>query len=123
VLAAQLQYCRALERTGAKGCKDWGGLLELLKVGPSDEATAIDRTRNWFMALLNKHPKYPPRPVEELIQEAMEKFTLSEPRARQAYRDAQNITGNYKWSETRRPPKNILQARAEWAKLEKAPLI
>jgi hypothetical protein len=98
-------------------------LLELLKVGPSDEATAIDRARNWFMALLNKHPKYPPRPVEELIQEAMEKFTLSEPRARQAYRDAQNITGNYKWSETRRPPKNILQARAEWAKLEKASLI
>ena len=35
---------------------------------------------------------------------------LSKPRARQAYRDAQNITGNDKWSENRRPPKNILQA-------------
>ena len=123
VLAAQLQYCRALERTGAKDCKEWGDLLELLKVGPSDETAAIDRARNWFMALLKKHPNYPPRPVEELIQEAMEKFTLSKPRARKAYRDAQNMTGNYKWSETRRPPKNILQARAERAKLEKAPLI
>jgi hypothetical protein len=33
LLAAQLQYCRALERTGAKGCKKWGDLQELLKVG------------------------------------------------------------------------------------------
>jgi len=90
LLAAQLQYCRALERTGAKGCKQWGDLLELFKVGPSDETTAIDQARNWFTALLNKHPKYPPRPVEELVQEAMEQFTLSKPRARQAYRDAQN---------------------------------
>ena len=121
LLAAQLQYGRALERTGAKGCKGWGDLLELLKVGPSDEATAIDQARNWFMALLYKHPKYPPRPVEELIQEAMEKFDLSKPRARQAYRDAQNKTKNYKWSENRRPSKNILQARAERSKLEIAP--
>jgi hypothetical protein len=113
ILAAQLQYCGALERTGAKGCKQWGDLLELLKVGPSDETTAIDQARNWFTALLNKHPKYPPRPVEELVREAMEQFTLSKPRARQAYRDAQNRRGNYKWSEARRPPKNILQARGE----------
>jgi hypothetical protein len=121
LLAAQLQYCRALERTGAKGCKEWDDLLELLKVGPSDEATAIDQARTWFIALLNEHPQYPPRPVEEIIQEAMKKFTLSKPRARQAYRDAQNRTGNDKWSETRRPPKNILQARAEQAKLEAHP--
>jgi hypothetical protein len=92
-------------------------------VGPSDETNAIDRARNGFVALLNKHPKYPPRRVEELIQEAMEKLKLSKPRARQAYRDAQNITGNDKWSENRRPPKNILQARAERAKLEKASLV
>ena len=133
LLAAQLQYCRALERTGAKNCEDWDDLLELFKVGPSDEATPIDQARTWFIALLKKHPQYPPRPVEELIQEAMKKFTirnstarskpLSNPRARQAYRDAQNRTGNDKWSETRRPPKNILQARAERAKLEKAPLV
>jgi hypothetical protein len=123
LLAAQLQYCRALKRIGAKGCEDGGDLLELFKVGPSDEATAIDQARNWFTALLNKHPKYPPRPVEELIQEAMAKFKLSKPRARQAYREAQNITGNDKWSEVRRTPQNILQARAEWATLEKAPLV
>lgn len=121
VLAAQLQYGRALERTGAKGCKGWVDLVELLKVGPSDEATAMDQARIWFIALLNKHQKYPPRPVEEIIQQAMEKFDLSKPKARQVYRDAQNITGNDKWSETRRPPKNILQARAERAKLENAP--
>ena len=71
LLAAQLQYCRALERIGAKNCKEWGDLQELFKVAPSDEATAIDQARNWFTALLNNHPKYPPRPVEELIQEAM----------------------------------------------------
>ena len=123
LLAAQLQYGRALERTGAKDCKQWGDLLELLKVGPSDETTAIDQARNWVTALLNKHPKYPPRPVEELIQEAMEQFKLSKPRTRQAYRDAQNRRGNYKWSEARRPPKNILQARAEPDKTGKAPLI
>jgi hypothetical protein len=123
LLAAQLQYCRALERTGAKNCKDWDDLLELFKVGPSDEATAIDQARTWFIALLKKHPQYPPRPVEELIQEAMKKFTLSNPRARQAYRDAQNRTGNHKWSGGRRPSRNILQARAEQAKLENAPLI
>jgi hypothetical protein len=123
LLAAQLQYCRALKRTGANRCKDWGDLLELLMVGPSDEATEIDQARTWFIALLNGHPKYPPRPVEELIQEAMEKFKLSKPKARQAYREAQNVTGNFKWSENRRPPKNILQARAEQPKLEKAPLI
>ncbi len=123
VLAAQLQYCRALERTGAKGCKDWGDLVKLLKVGPSDEATEIDQARTWFIALLNGHPKYPPRPVEELIQEAMEKFKLSKPKARQAYREAQNMTGNFKWSENRRPPKNILQARIDQPKLENAPSI
>jgi hypothetical protein len=123
VLAAQLRHARALERTGAqKGCKYWADLVELLKVGPSDEATATDQARIWFIALLNKHQKYPPRPVEEIIQEAMEKFELSKPKARQAYRDAQNITGNNKWSETRRPPKDILQARVERAKLENAPL-
>jgi hypothetical protein len=123
VLAAQLRHARALERTGAKkGCKDWADLVELLKVGPSDEATATDQARTWFIALLNKHQKYPPRPVEEIIQEAMEKFDLSKPKARQAYRDAQNITGNNKWSKTRRPPKDILQARVERAKLENAPL-
>jgi hypothetical protein len=123
VLAAQLQYGRALERTGAKGCKEWADLVELLKVGPSDEATAMDQARNWFIALLNKHPNYPPRPVRELIQEAMEKFTLSKPTARRAYRDAQTVTGNDKWSETRRPPKNIVQARAKPVSLEKAPWI
>jgi hypothetical protein len=123
LLTAQLQYCRALERTGAKGCKDWGDLLELLKRPPSDETTAINKARNWFMALLNEHPQYPPRPVEEIIQEAMKKLTLSKPRARQAYRDAQDRTGNDKWSETRRPPKNILQDRAERASLEKVPVI
>jgi hypothetical protein len=63
LLAAQLRYCRALERTGAKGCKDWDDLVELFKVGPSDEATAIDQARTWFAALLKKHPHYPPRPV------------------------------------------------------------
>jgi hypothetical protein len=52
---------------------------------------------------------------------AMEKLTLSRPRARQAYRDAQKLTANDKWSEARRPPKNILQDRAEPVKLEKAP--
>ena len=97
-------------------------MVELLKVGPSDEATPMDQARIWFIALLNKHQKYPPRSVEEIIQEAMEKFDLSKPKARQAYRDAQNITGNNKWSETRRPPKDILQARAERAKRENAPL-
>ena len=120
LLAAQLQYGGALERTGAKGCKDWGDLLELLKMGPSDEATSIDKARNWFIALLKKHPNYPPRRVRELIQEAMEKLTLSRPTARRAYQDAQNITGNDKWSETRRPPKNIVQTRAKPTKLEKA---
>ncbi len=123
VLAAQFQYCRALERTGAKSCKDWGGLVELLRVGPSDEATEMDQARTWFIALLNGHPKYPPRPVEELIQEAMEKFNLSKPKARQAYREAQKMTGNFKWSENRRPSKNILQARAEQPKMEKSPFI
>ena len=92
--------------------------MELLKVGPSDEATTMDQARIWLIALLNKHLKYPPRSVEEIIQEAMEKFDLSKPKARQAYRDAQNITGNDKWSETRRPSKDILQARAERAKLK-----
>ena len=130
LLAAQLQYCRALERTGAKNCKDWDELLKLFKVGPSDEATAIDQARTWFIALLKKHPQYPPRPVEELIQEAIRKFTirnstgrsipLSKPRARQAYRDAQNRIPNHKWSEARRPSRNILQARAEQTKLENA---
>jgi hypothetical protein len=81
----------------------------------------MDQARIWFTALLNKHQNYPPRPVEEIVQEAMEKFDLSKPKARQAYRDAQNITGNDKWSETRRAPKDILQARAERAKLENAP--
>jgi hypothetical protein len=122
VLAAQRQYGLALERTGAKGCKDWVDLVELLKVGPFDEATALEQARTWFLAFLKNHPKYPPRSVEELIEEAMVKFDLSKPKARQAYRDAQMITGNYKWSESRRPPKNILQARAERAKLENASL-
>jgi hypothetical protein len=121
VLAAQLRYCRALERTGAKGCKDWDDLLKLFKVGPSDQATVIDQARTWFTALLNKHQQYPPRPVEEIIQEAMKKFKLSKPMARQAYRDAQSRSGNHKWSETRRPPKNILQVRAEEAKLAAHP--
>jgi hypothetical protein len=123
VLAAQLQYCQALKRTGADRCKDWGDLQEFLRVGPSDEATEIDQARTWFIALLNGYPKYPPRPVEKLIQQAMEKFKLSKPKARQAYREAQNTTGNFNWSENRRPSKNILQARAEQPKLEKAPLI
>ena len=123
LVAAQLRYCRALERTGAKGCKDWGHLLELLEVGPSDEATAMDQARNWFTALLIEHPKYPPRAVEKLIEEAIEKFAVSNPKARQAYREAQHRTGNDTWSETRRPPGNILKARAESTKSEKLPLI
>ena len=122
VLAAQLKYCRALERTGAKGCKDWGDLVELLKVGPSDEATGMDQARIWFAALLNKDPKYPSRPVGELIREAIKKFAVSNPEARRAYRDAQKQTGNDKWSETRRPPSDILKARAERAKSEQASL-
>jgi hypothetical protein len=123
VLAAQLRYCRALERTGAKGCKDWGDLVELLKVGPFDEATGTDKARNWYVALLNKHPKFPPRTVRKIIAEAMEKFSLSKPKARQAYHDAQNRTGNYEWSERRRPSKDIVQARAERAEMETPPLM
>jgi hypothetical protein len=120
VIATQLQYGRALDRTGANGCKYWDDLVELLKLGPSDEATAMDKARNWFSALLSKHQKYPTRAVEQLIGEAMEEFDLSNPKARQAYREAQKRTGNYGWSETRRPPKNILQVRAERAKPENA---
>ena len=120
VIATQLQYGRALDRTGANGCKYWDDLAKLLKLGPSDEATAMDKARNWFSALLSKHQKYPPRAVEQLIGEAMEEFDLSNPKARQAYREAQKRTGNYGWSETRRPPKNILQVRAERAKPENA---
>jgi hypothetical protein len=123
VLVVQLRYCRALERTGAKGCEYWGDLVELFKLGPSDEATGIDRARMWFAALLRKHRQYPPRPVEELIEEATKKFTVSYPKARQAYRDAQKRTGNYEWSATRRPSSDILKARAERAKAEAGPPI
>ena len=121
VIATQLQYGRALDRTGAKGCKHWDDLMELLKLGPSDEATAMDKARNWFSALLYKDQKYPPRPVEQLIETAMEEFDVSKPKARQAYREAQKRTGNYAWSESRRPPKNILQLRAQRAKPDKVP--
>ena len=40
-----------------------------MKRPPSDETTVIDKARNWFMAVLNKHPQYPPRPVEEIANE------------------------------------------------------
>jgi hypothetical protein len=122
VIATQLQYGRALDRTGANGCTHRAALVELLKLGPSDQATAMDKARNWLSALLNKHQKYPPRPVEQLIEKAIEEFNLSKPRARQAYREAQKRTGNYGWSKTRRPPKNILQVRAQGAKPEKVAL-
>ncbi len=120
VIAAQIQYRRALERTGANGCKHWGDLMKLLNSGPSDEATEMDKARNRFSALLSKHQKYPPRAVEKLIEEAMEEFALSKPKARQAYREAQKRTGNYAWSKSRRPPENIRQVRAQRAKAETA---
>ena len=48
----------------------------------------------------------------------MGEFEVSKPKARQAYREAQKRTGNYGWSKTRRPPKNILQVRAQRTKPE-----
>jgi hypothetical protein len=71
--------------------------------------------------VFNRRPSQPS--VEEIIQEAMKKWKLSKPKAREAYRDAQKRTGNDKWSVTRRPPRDILQDRAERAGLEKVPLI
>jgi len=118
VITAQVQYGRALDRTGANRSNDWAVLVELLKLGPFDEATAVLKARNSFIALLNEHPKYPPRPVKQLIEEAVEEFDLSKPKARQAYREAQERTGHHQWSQTRRPPKDILQVRTQRGKPE-----
>jgi hypothetical protein len=107
-LDRQRRFCAALLAVGAKRSQGWAQVEIALKEPPFDEAGPDEkRGRRWFVELLSKNPERPPpgRPVDKLLEEAHALFGVGVRGARRCYEFAQEKTGNWNWSRTRRPPK------------------
>lgn len=117
LLKAQTEYLEALIEAGAERAKDWGELAKVLRelpsVGPLDVVRSDepkDRAESWFVNLLRQHPdRLPPgQKVRKLFKEAAELFGVSWREAKAAYENAQRRTGNYTWSNNRRPRRSAV---------------
>jgi hypothetical protein len=115
----------ALVAAGAKGCKGWADVERALEEVPFDENSRPnpEGATDWFTELLRKNPERPPRPLETaedrlgLLEEASDRFNVSEREARRCYGRAQDITGIRTWStahrgKARRTPKMASRSTA-----------
>jgi len=113
VLAEQRRFRDALLAVGANRSKGWAEVVKVLEKPPFDETSKSDLLkgcRRWLVELLQKNPERPPpgRPVAMLLKEADALFRVGSRGARRCYEFAQEKTGNWNWSTTRRPRKPAL---------------
>jgi hypothetical protein len=70
---------------------------------PKASRQSREKTKDWFVELIDKSPERSPKPVPELTKEAANKFRISEDGAREAYQQARQERPGCRWKAGRRP--------------------